>query len=142
MRVRKERDIARPGAALVELAVLLPLLAFLFVIGVDFARLFYHQLTITKCARCGAIYGSRDEPSALDTAGIEKAALADATNLTPMPTVTSSTGLDESGFPCVRVKVQWKFDTVTRFPGVPTSMDLVRTVQMRIAPKNPKNSDL
>ena len=46
----------RQGAAAVELALLLPVLTFLLVISVDFARLYYHYVTITNCARNGALW--------------------------------------------------------------------------------------
>lgn len=140
MRIRTRVGNERRGAAILELAVLLPLLAFLFVAGVDFARVFYHQLTLTNCARNGAEYGSRDVLYAADVAGIEKAALADATNLSPAPTVTSGIAVDEAGNPCVRVTVSWNFSTITNYPGVPGTVPLSRTVQMRIAPTVAKNS--
>jgi Flp pilus assembly protein TadG len=43
----------RRAAAVVELAVLLPLLAILFVFAVDFARVCYISLTLTNCAPSG-----------------------------------------------------------------------------------------
>lgn len=139
MRCSRHATKKRRGAALVELAVLLPLLLFLFAAGVDFARVYYYYLTITNCARNGALYGSKDETYAADSAGIEKAALADATNLSPPPSVSSATATDAVGHPCIRVTLQWKFGTITRFPGVPQTMNLTRTVEMRIAPKTPKD---
>src|SRR5690349_9373587 len=57
----------RHGTAAVELAVLLPFLAFMFVIGLDFARVFYFSITLTNCARNGAYYGSQDATHATDT---------------------------------------------------------------------------
>src|SRR5260370_14368738 len=50
------RAAPRPAAAAVELALLLPLLTLLLVISVDFARLYYHYMTITNCARNGAMW--------------------------------------------------------------------------------------
>src|SRR5204863_18342 len=47
---------SRRGVAVVELAVLLPLLVMIFLITVDFARVFYFSLTLTNCARAGALY--------------------------------------------------------------------------------------
>lgn len=135
MQLRKTK---RPGAAVVELACLLPLLAFLFVIGVDFARIFYHLVTVTNAARSGAMYGAQDPTKAEDKVGISAAALADAKNLTPAPLVKPTTGLDALGYPCVNVTVTWTFRTVSSFPGVPNTVQLTRTVQMRIAPKQPK----
>jgi len=49
---------SRCGAATVELAVLLPFLAFLFVIGIDWARIFFVTMTIENAARNAAYYGS------------------------------------------------------------------------------------
>ena len=140
MRRRPHVSSHRPGAAIVELAVLLPLLVFLFVAGVDFARVFYHYQTVTNCARNGAQYGSIDAAHAADTAGIQTAALNDAKDLSPAPAVASETGTDSTGYPCVRVTATWTFQTVSRYPGIPSSLNVSRTVQMRIAPLVPKNS--
>lgn len=131
---------ARPGAVLVELAILLPLLAFLFVIAVDYARVFNPYLTITNCARSGAVYASQDAARAADLAGITEAALADASNLSPAPTVTSATLTDGAGVPHVDVTVTWPFRSVTNFPGVPTEMNITRTVRMRVSPTVPRDS--
>src|SRR5262245_16916603 len=49
---------SRRGVASVELAVLVPFLAFLFVIALDFGRIFYFSVTVENCARSGALYGS------------------------------------------------------------------------------------
>ena len=130
----------RQGTAAVELAVLLPFLVFVFVIGIDYARVFYHGLTIENCARNGALYGSQDPTHAADSAGIQAAALADASNLTPSPGVSSTTGTDAAGNPYVKVTVTWTFQTITHYVGVPSSVNLSRTVQMRVEPVVPKNS--
>jgi Flp pilus assembly protein TadG len=124
----------------VELAVLLPFLVFVFVIGIDFARVFYHGITRTNCARNGAVHGSHDPTHAGDTAGIQAAALADATNLSPAPTITSAVGIDADGHPCVQVTAAATFHMITSHAGIPSSFDLSRTVQMRVAPVLLKNS--
>ena len=123
------------GTAAVELAILLPFIVFLFAIVVDFGRIFYFSQVVENCARAGALYAS--DPDAESTSpytSVEQAARADATNLNPQPTVTSTTG-SEGGNPYVRVTCTWAFQTVTHYPGVPTSTNLSRTVQMRqVAP--------
>lgn len=131
---------SRLGAAAVELAILLPLLGFLFVAGVDFARVFYHFLTITNCARNGAVYASYDSDQAVDTAGIQAAALQDASSLSPTPSVASANGVDASGNPYVQVTVTYPFQTFASYPGIPRSITVTRTVQMRVAPRVPSNS--
>ena len=129
-RARQERR----GAAAVELAIVLPFIVFLFVIAVDFARVFYFSQVIENCARNGAVYGSNLTTAQSPYEGIEGAALADAGGLSPQPTVTSTTGQDAAGNPFVQVTVTWQFQTVTGFPGVPSTVNLSRTVQMRVAP--------
>src|SRR4051794_11952174 len=57
-RLRSRKRRARFGAAAVELAVLLPFLAFLFVIAVDWSRIFYYSVIVTNAARNGALYAS------------------------------------------------------------------------------------
>jgi Flp pilus assembly protein TadG len=115
--------------------VLLPLLCFLFVIAIDFARIFYFSQVIENCARQGALYASDPQaPSNNLYSSVQQAALADATNINPQPTVTSSSGTDQAGNAYVAVTVTWQFQSVTNFPGVPGTMTLSRTVQMRSAP--------
>lgn len=129
----------RRGASAVELALLLPILGMLFVFAVDFARLYYHYSIITNCARNGALYAS-DPTAPLESPydSVTAAALADATNLNPQPTVSlPKTGTDSSGNGYVRVTVTYPFSTITDYPGLPNPINLSRTVQMRIAPTLP-----
>ena len=46
----------RRGAAAVELATLLPVLVFMAMASVDFARVIYVLVTLQNCARNGALY--------------------------------------------------------------------------------------
>jgi Flp pilus assembly protein TadG len=122
----------RRGAAAVEFALLSPLLLFLFVIVLDFGRIFFYSQTVENAARAGALYMSDDATIASSPyANVTQAALADASNLSPAPTVSSSSGNDADGHPYVRVTVTWTFRMVTRLPGVPATLNLSRTVQMR-----------
>jgi len=124
--------ISRRGAAAVELALLLPVLAFLFVAIVDFGRVFYYSQTVENAARAGALYLSDDDAVATSPyATVTDAALADASNLNPQPTVASSGGTDASGNPYVRVTVTWTFHLLVNYPGIPGTVTLARTVQMR-----------
>jgi Flp pilus assembly protein TadG len=124
--------------AAAELALLLPVLVLLFVIVVDFCRLFYSCLTITNCARNGALWAS--DPVAQATskyANVTDAALADASNLSPAPTVTGpTTGTDADGNPYVEVTVTYNFQLITSYLGF-NSQTLARTVRMRVAPTVP-----
>ena len=143
-RVRACRRLStrRRGAAAAELAALLPLLVFLVVFTVDFARVFYYSTTLANCARNGAAYesdpyGKRESPYA----NVTEAALADAPDLTAdpsnKPTVATATGTDAEGRSYVEVTVKYKFRTVSAFPGVPSEQEISRTVRMVRAPLNP-----
>jgi Flp pilus assembly protein TadG len=125
----------------VELAVLLPLLAILFVFAVDFARVFYISLTLTNCARAGALYAC-DPVAAKESPfpSVESAALADATNLSPQPTISSTTGVDTSGRAYAEVTASSSFATITKFPLVPSQLQLTRTVRMFIAANTPNQN--
>jgi Flp pilus assembly protein TadG len=129
--------LRRQGVAAVELAVLLPVLAFLFVIAVDWSRIFYYSLTITNCARNGAFYVSDPYATTLSPYdSLKAAALADAPNLSPQPDVTAASGTDTNGS-YVDCTVSYPFQTLTNFPGVPQLNTLTRTVRVYQAPKIP-----
>jgi Flp pilus assembly protein TadG len=133
--MRNPTNHERKAAAAVELAILLPFLIFLVVIAVDYGRIFYFAQIIENCARQGALYASDPQaPAANLYSSVSNAALADASGLSPQPTVTSTTGTDLAGNSYVDVTVTWTFHTITTYPGVPSSVSLSRTAQMRMAP--------
>ena len=129
----------RRGAVAVELAILLPLLMFMAVIGVDYARVFSRTLILETASRNACLYACQDSDKAADTTGIQTVALYDLTDVSPTPTVASSTYTGSDGFQYVRVTVSMTFTTVTNFPGVPYQSTLSRTTDMRICPKTPKS---
>lgn len=136
--MRPNRD-ARAGAAAVELAVLLPFLSILFVIALDWARVFYATIVVDNCARNGAMYALDPYAQAQSPyASMQAAALADAPNLTPQPTVTSTSGTDANGQQYVDCTVSYTFQTLTNFPGVPNTTAITRTVRVYSAPQTPK----
>jgi Flp pilus assembly protein TadG len=133
---RRSRD-RRHGAAVLEFAVLLPVLVFLAVIGTDWARLFYYTISIESCARTGALWAA--DPSTQSESkytNVTDAARSGAPNLNPAPTVTQ-TAVTIDGRPGVRVTVTGQFNTITTLPGVPSSQTLTRFVEMRIVPVAP-----
>jgi len=122
----------------VELAVILPLLVLLFVIAVDFARVYYFSVTLTNCARAGALYASDPTASAESPfASTQAAALADATNLSPAPTISTVNGVDGTGRAYVEVTAAYTFNTITGFPGVPNQVNLTRKVRMNVSAGSP-----
>jgi len=137
----KRESRSRRAVAVVELAVLLPLLVLLFLITVDFARVFHFSLTLTNCARAGALYAC-DPVAALESPfpSVQAAALADAANLQPQPTITSTTGIDASGRPYAEVTAKYTFTTITSFPVIPSQVQLSRTVRMFITANVPNTN--
>ncbi len=126
----------RRGTAAVELAVLAPFLVFMFVIAIDWARVFYFSVTINDCARNGACYLA--DPTVMGSspyANSTAAALA-GTNLSPTPTVATASGSGANG-EWVEVTVSYAFKTITQFPGVPSSTALQKTVRTAKASRLP-----
>src|SRR5262249_14374871 len=121
-----------------ELALLLPLLCTLFLITIDFARVFFPSLTISSCARNGALYACDPvrvgESPYSDT---QQAAQADATSLSLQPSVSSSNTVASDGKPWVRVQVDYSFHTITNYPGIPATVNVSRAVYMRVMPSLP-----
>jgi Flp pilus assembly protein TadG len=129
------RGEARRGTAIAELAIVLPVLGFFMVIGIDFARVYCHSLTIANAARNGAIYASQSMTAANDYNGIQAAALADCAGLSPTPQVASPQIVtDSQGNQCVLVTVTYAFTTITSYPAVPSSMTIQQSCQIRIQP--------
>jgi Flp pilus assembly protein TadG len=133
MQIRRlsARRNSRRGAATVELTLVLPFLAFLFVIAFDFSRIFYFAVTISSCARNGALYAANPTLSdKLPYASVQEAALADAVGLKTQPSVSVTMSDDTAVPPWVEVSVSYPFTTVTHFPGVPSSTTITRKVRM------------
>jgi Flp pilus assembly protein TadG len=142
-RTLSSRRCPRGGQAAVELAILAPVLAFLFLVSVDFSRLFYETLIVANCARNGALWASDPVAAAYSPfASVQQAALRDATDLSPSPTVTSTTTVDNDGNPCVQVTVSYQFQTIANYSmpqlfTIPQTVNFSRTVQMRVSPRIP-----
>lgn len=139
-RTGRRPQCRRSGTAVVELALLLPLLVFLFLVAADFARVYYFSLTLTNCARAGALYAS--DPTTMGESPfptMQAAALADATNISPSPTITQVSGSDATGRMYVDVTAAHTFGTIAGFPGIPDAIQLRRTVRMYVAANKPSN---
>ena len=132
------RRYGRRGATALEMAILAPPLIFLGFAAVDFGRIFYYSSTITNCARNGALYSCDPVGISISPyANVQQAALADASNISPTPTVSSTGGTDTQGNTYVAVTVAYTFKTIVNYPGIPATTTLSRTVQMRVAPMLP-----
>lgn len=146
---RRER-----GAALVELAISLPVLVLIAVGTTDLARAYRMATVLTSAARAGAQYGSQEAAFAVDTAGMTTAAqtvlsanLSGTTSasasrlcecISASGTISATSPANSCTYACaeflaihVTVTTTGTFNLVSRFPGVPQSMTLTRSVTMR-----------
>jgi hypothetical protein len=119
-----------------------PFLTFLFVAATDYARIFHASLIVDNCARNGAIYASNVftntqwQGTSGQIASAQAAAVAEGTGLSPALTaanVAVSNGKDADGNTVVIVTVTYPFNTISRFPGIPSQVNLVSNAQMRQA---------
>ena len=136
------------GSSLVELAVLAPILCFLFVGAADFGRAYFFATVVSRCAYTAALYGSQN-PS--DTAGTQQAALADATDL---PGFTTSNVSVLTGCECsdgtlasascsaspscaanlvnyVEVDTSYSYTAILPYPGIVSPLTLHGSARMR-----------
>ena len=139
MRSRPSRSTARRGVAVVELAILLPVMVFLLLVGIDYCRLFYFSQVVCNCTRNGAMYATDPYSTAASPyASLEEAAKADAdSDVQSQLTVTSTTGTDTYGS-YTQVSVSYPFSTLTSYPWLPKTVTITRTAQVRVAPQVPK----
>jgi hypothetical protein len=163
IRPLRARHRSERGAALVELAVSLPLLILLLVGTADFARVFYFTIELTNAARAGAQYAAYSQVQAQQAPKITNAATSAAPNIAPIiielhlssglpdPPVCycaldDGTGQPWSGVACtsicgsghhlvetVTVTASKTFSTISHFPGIPNTLNLSRAATLRVA---------
>jgi Flp pilus assembly protein TadG len=136
------RSRPRRGAAAAELAIAGTVLFVLMTIGVDFGRLFFDYLTITSCARDGALLGAQNSQNITDNASgdsaMTTAALKDVSSWSTPPTASAKGGVtDANGNKCVTCTVNYTFQTLIKYPGFSQSYTISRTVQMRVGQGQP-----
>src|SRR5262245_55958183 len=72
---------SRPATAAVELALVVPFLAFMFIVAIDFCRIFYFTQVVTTGARNGALYLSDPQgPNQSRYASLQDAVRSDASS--------------------------------------------------------------
>jgi Flp pilus assembly protein TadG len=133
---RIARGEPRRGSAIVEFALMLPLLLTLTLLCVDFGRFAHYYIAVTNAARAGAAYASANvyatgQKSAWDSQ-VKQAVIDELTNnswfdsnklIVPSPIVTQ----EASGLWRVQVDVSYPFQTLFDWPFVdrlsPPSME-------------------
>ena len=138
----------RAGVAMLELALVLPLLMLMLLGAIDFARVYYESIAVASAARAGAQYGAQKVTTSGDFAGMQQAALNDLTGVTGV-TVTASrycqcpngstvncttgtcAGTQINPRIYVTVTVTKTFTTLFPYPGIPNPVVLTRVATVR-----------
>ena len=141
----KRKDSIRTGTAIVEFALVAPLLMFMLAAVLDGAMLLRYATTAGDAARSGAQYGSMSASNAADTAGMQSAALNTAIGMTGMTATAvrscqcsggssvSCTGSCTGGKMLIYVQVTTRVTapTVFGYSGLSLSGAIARTASMR-----------
>jgi Flp pilus assembly protein TadG len=130
----KSTRCSRRGASAVELAILLPFLVLIFLVALDFGRIYYYTLTIENSARNGALWACDPFAPQYSYSSVQDAVQADAANLSPAidnNNITSSAGVDASGNATVTVTVSYNFNLITNYLPIPNPYTVTRSVTMR-----------
>lgn len=144
------------GAAIVELALVAPLLILLMIGIIDIGRFARETITIGNAARAGAQFGAYSTSNSTDTASIASTAQSDAIDVALLPTDVSSSTYCSCGAspgthvtacnptpPCasgdhldsfVIVTVTKSFTSLISYPGIPTTFALSKTASQEISP--------
>lgn len=141
--VRHER-----GYSVVELAMISPMLAFLLVAAFDFARAFYFAIAVTGAAHTAAQWGSLSPFNATNYSAMQNIAQNHAPGLGVTATasricrcgsgVNAPSNMLSCSAGCVGTKRVYVSVTTTRsfspiigFPGIPGTVNITRTSQIR-----------
>jgi Flp pilus assembly protein TadG len=127
----------RRGAAVAELAVLLPFLVLLFVLPVDFCRIFYYTIAVENCARNGALWaGDSFAQSESPYQNVTEAARADFPAASQGELAVSSpvVVVTYDGVSYAQVTCIYQFQTLTNYPGVGGPWTIQRVARARVVP--------
>ena len=136
----------RRGAAIIELALALPILLSVLLLAIDYGRLAFIYIAVTNAARAGAGYASTNAyppTSSLQTTWTNNAKSAatgefsgnmgyNSANLTVSVSAPAS---DKTNYYYVSVTASYPFQTLINwrlFSGYHTSVSISRTVVMRV----------
>jgi Flp pilus assembly protein TadG len=138
------------GQALIEFALLLPMLCYLLLGGIDIARVYAMQLAVQNGARAGAESGvigyNLTDAQIVTHVQQEMGRTPGMDGFNTMGTTTSCPTLS-AGQNCIlvthpvvnsvtyiKVEVQYTFQTIISWPLIPNTYSLDRTTQYRIFP--------
>jgi hypothetical protein len=121
------------GQSMVEFAILLPTLVMILAIAADFGRAFTAYIAISGAAREGAASAMQTG----DLTNVEAVVDADIGNGgsiwgTDVGVSSSLVADDGQGYEQVVVTVDYTFSPIIPLPALPSSIDMERTVTMRV----------
>jgi Flp pilus assembly protein TadG len=135
----------RAGQAVIELALMMPILVFGLLGGADLARAYAVQIAVQNGARAGAeAYAIDSTPTVLEA---QNAAVAEMNRTPTVSSTVANVTLTEKqvdgitncihpptiALPCyVTVRVQYTFRTVTSWPWIPNTANFDRTTTFRM----------
>ena len=154
MTIFKKSQKDQKGAALVEVAVISPILI-LFLLGiVEIGTYMYQGIEVGNAAKSAVQYGSQTYTTALDTVGMRNAAVADAADISGLAistttycTCTTASGAQSacaSPSPCpnsgpqglyVAATVNGNFSPILSIPGLPSQINISRAANMQVTPQ-------
>lgn len=116
-----------------EFVIVMPLLAVIFGIGVDFGRAFTAYIAVNSAAREGAAYGMLSTANSNDTGTISSVVSQEAGTLFGSTiSGSSTTGTDSTGNRFVSVTATYTFNPLMNIPPIPGSITMTQTVRMRV----------
>jgi Flp pilus assembly protein TadG len=129
----------RQATAATEFAIVLPLLVFFAIAGIDFGRFVYVSLAVSNAARVGAEYGAthRRTPqnASLWESQVVQAAKEELGGIVATDagelTVSVEANPDASGLTLVDVEVAYPFRTIVSWPAIASEVSLRHRVTMR-----------
>jgi Flp pilus assembly protein TadG len=150
-------DHSQRGSVLVELALVMPVLVLLLVGSADFARVFYMSMAVSAAARTGAQFGASSLVNSANTSGMQTraqaAAQADLGTVSAVasrtcycfPDAPVATFAPGAAVACtttcaavnthlvvtVSVTTTATFSMLAHYPGIPKTITISRTAEMR-----------
>ncbi|MBV8344093.1 MAG: pilus assembly protein [Candidatus Eremiobacteraeota bacterium] len=137
------------GTSLVEFAIVLPIMIFMFLGFVELGRYGYYAILAANAARAGVQYAVQSPGTALDTAGVTNAARADGENLSSWIVTTKQLCSVKGAAPTqctigtgsppantiyyVQVQVSGTYRSLLSYPGIPTNVPISGSAMMRVA---------
>ena len=119
--------------------MILPVLVTMVFGCIDFGRFAYNYIAVNNAARAGASYGAMNSYLPSQATTWQDSIKTVATNEMSLQTgfvsanltVTSTSYVDGTGLRRVSINVQYPFQTIVKWPGIPNNSTLQANIMMR-----------